>query len=546
MALSPQEFEDLKLRLKARKEKTGFTFSTIEDTPGFFDRVGEDLKKRGSAIKQTFQDTASGKINPLDTGIQVVGQAAGGINDVIGEGVSSAFNALPDSVQEGAKGIGVKILETPLGKAGLKAIQEGMESYEAWKVKNPVGAKNLESIVNIAALFPVGKATQAVKKGVTGVVDAGVDASKSAFNKGKNAILDPIKKRFALKAEEEILSTPVEKVHLLKPQERAVWFDSQSSNITKARETVDLKIRQELESAVAKSEQEVTKLQKQLSTASRDKVLELRPKIIKSLGEQSKTYRKLVSEELAGKEDLPINNEELKNFVDSRFGEDIGRAQAIKSKLGLTETVDPLSQKPTKLEAETTIGDLFDRSKALKQDIKNSVTKVFSPDDKLTDDAVHTLTDFLKDQGVDFSEANKFWARYAPIRDQLVKEAKPFVQAGTQTKTFAQTLERVAKGSDVNNENFIAEVEDLLQENLTKDAQKIIAKMDEAKKLKLVAEIKAQTALAENRLASESAFQKLASSKYEAERKGRFRSGVKTAIKLLVPGAIVGSFIDSQ
>lgn len=155
--------------------------------PGFLSRVGEDLKKRGSSIAQTFKDTVSGKINPLDTGIQTVGAVAGGVNDIIGEGIKSGVNALPQGVKDTARSIGVDILQTQVGQAGLSAIKQGLEKYNQWKEQNPVGAKNLESVLNIASLFPVGKGGQVAKEGTEQVVKAGVNVAENGAVLAKRA-----------------------------------------------------------------------------------------------------------------------------------------------------------------------------------------------------------------------------------------------------------------------------------------------------------------------------------------------------------------------
>ena len=152
-----------------------------EEQPGFLQRVGEDLKKRGSNITQTFKDTASGKINPLETGVQTAGAVAGGVNDILGEGVKSAVEALPESVKEPVRQGAVYVLQTRAGQAGLNAISQGMEKYAGWKSENPQLAKDLESVVNIAALLPIGKGGQIAKEGTEqAAIKGGELATKGA------------------------------------------------------------------------------------------------------------------------------------------------------------------------------------------------------------------------------------------------------------------------------------------------------------------------------------------------------------------------------
>lgn len=159
-----------------------------EEQPGFLQRVGEDLKKRGSSIAQTFKDTASGKINPLETGVQTAGAVAGGVNDILGEGVKSAVEALPESVKEPVKQGAVYVLQTRAGQAGLNAISQGMEKYAGWKSENPQLAKDLESVVNIAALLPIGKGGQIAKEGTEQLGKKGLELGTKAIGETKNLL----------------------------------------------------------------------------------------------------------------------------------------------------------------------------------------------------------------------------------------------------------------------------------------------------------------------------------------------------------------------
>ena len=231
------------------------------------------------------------------------------------------------------------------------------------------------------------------------------------------------------------------------------------------------------------------------------------------------------------------SSRDLKASIDAQYGDNPAQANAIKDRLGLNEAPAPLKkgELPTiQAGGQTrTIGDIWNQTKALKQDISagaNKGARVFTSDDKLTDDAISSLTSFLKKNGVDFSEANKFWSRYAPIRNQLVSEAKPFLQTGTQTKTFAGTLARVAKGTDVNNENFINQVEDLLGTPINNENKAIVAKLSENEKIALANKLDAQEKILDTQMAKDKALSKLSSQQFEVERQARIRGIFKKII----------------
>ncbi len=116
--------------------------SQPENQPSFLSRVGSDLSARGQNIQQTVNSTPNHNVGQaLQGGLRIVGQVAGGINDVIGEGIKSIAPGIP-------KAIGAI--------AGTKPAQDIAQRYSDWAKQHPDAAKNLEAIVNIASLIPEG------------------------------------------------------------------------------------------------------------------------------------------------------------------------------------------------------------------------------------------------------------------------------------------------------------------------------------------------------------------------------------------------------
>jgi hypothetical protein len=377
--------------------------------------------------------------------------------------------------------------------------------------------------------------TAPIVKGITNDVSGTIS---DTVGNVKGAIGTEISEAVKGKPEAKILATPESDVKKLSPSERKVWFDNQKTVI----ETNATKTSQEIKANLNKQVEQTSKtgdaLEKELATASRDKVIELRPKIVKAMGEQSKVYRSLIDEEMAGKESIPVNTNDLKSAIDSQYGDNPSIANSIKERLGLNETPsNPLKKGELPSiqtqEPQTTLGEIYNKIKSLKQDISSGAvkgSKTFTSDDVMTDKAINTLTSFMKKSGVDFSEANKFWSKYAPIRDQLVNEAKPFIQTGTQTKTFASTLSRVARGTDVNNENFIKEVENLLGKPVNKENEAIVKKITTNQKQQIADKVSAQEKSIANEMAKDKSLSKLSSKEFEIERQAKLRSYVKKTI----------------
>jgi hypothetical protein len=123
---------------------------------------------------RTFEERA------LRTGGQIAGMA----NDVIGQGLKSAYNTLvPKATQnmfsEGAKNV---------ADYYAKPIQSVTEGYGAFKESMPEVAKNVEAIANIAGFLPMGKGAYEAGKVATNVAKEGMNiASDVALATGKSA-----------------------------------------------------------------------------------------------------------------------------------------------------------------------------------------------------------------------------------------------------------------------------------------------------------------------------------------------------------------------
>lgn len=164
----------------------GLNAPTAPPRKGFFATVYDSLKQRNQAATgtdsglleafssgQISADSALGRFTTgqqtgLETAVQMAGQGAGAISDITGSAISLGGRVLssvtPDSIEkpivDGAKSAVQSILDTPIGKAGLNALKDGMDAYRSWKQANPRYAADLESVVNIASMLPVGKASQ--------------------------------------------------------------------------------------------------------------------------------------------------------------------------------------------------------------------------------------------------------------------------------------------------------------------------------------------------------------------------------------------------
>jgi len=155
---------------------------TSETKPSFLSRVNTDLKKRAGDIVNSFKKEVTSTATPLGLGrlgLRTAGAVAGTVTDIAGEAVKSVADTT--GVTQALKPVGLALLDTSLGKAGLEAVKGGVESYNAFKQANPDTANALEDVLNIASLIPIGAGAKVVgnttvdvgKKIATGIGGAG-------------------------------------------------------------------------------------------------------------------------------------------------------------------------------------------------------------------------------------------------------------------------------------------------------------------------------------------------------------------------------------
>lgn len=494
--------------------------------------LGSQLSQRVSDVGTDFSQASKVTGNPLKDvsnaaqgGLRVAGDVAGGVMDTIGHVLKPVTDPIMNSIKS----------DPMFQQPGFqKALSTVGDAYSKLVAAHPGAVKDITSLFNLAgvALLPSGieEAGNIATRAVGDVGDL-LTAGKNVVSGAKDTIGETIGNAVKGKSLEDIIATPESQVSKLNPTERKAWFDNQKELLDTKHEQISQGITSDLQTKAAASQTEAEQLQKQLATTTRDKVIELRPKIVQAMGKQSQTYRQLIAEDMAGKEKLIISPSEIRTYVANRYPDNPQMASAITDRLGLNEA-----------KVNTTVEKVFNQTKALKQDLSAGArggTKVFTADDKLTDEAISNLTGYLKDaKGVDFKNANQFWSKYAPVRNQLISEAKPFLQTGTQTKTFASTLSRVAKGTDVNNENFINEVEGLLKEPINTEAKGVVSKLGENEKTAIADKMKAESAKIENQMAKDKSLKSLSDKQFEIERASRMRDALKNVLKYVVPGII--------
>lgn len=172
-----------------------------EKSSSFLGGIKESATKRIENLKGTAGRAISGEQSLKSTGLQVLGEGAGFVSDVQASAVGATGRALLgedrfSKVKEAGKEAFFGEKGLILTKAAATALGAGAKAYEKFKEKNPVEAANLESVINIASLYPGAKAAtktvgaaEDVASGVAKATAGAAPAIKSV-SKGAGAVGD--------------------------------------------------------------------------------------------------------------------------------------------------------------------------------------------------------------------------------------------------------------------------------------------------------------------------------------------------------------------
>lgn len=148
--------------------------------PGFLSRVATDIGKRAEGVGKAFTEPIAsvrgGWGEPQPAGffeagpqrlLRAGGQAVALAGDITGEAAKSLYRTItPEPVQKGLATAGKSILNTEIGQVGVKALQQGGETYAKFKEVFPDAAKDIEAAVNIAMFSPLAKEMKNIVKDV--------------------------------------------------------------------------------------------------------------------------------------------------------------------------------------------------------------------------------------------------------------------------------------------------------------------------------------------------------------------------------------------
>ncbi len=176
--------------------------NAIQQENGFIDNVTNALQERVKGADQSLGNISNqfGEDKSLfDSALAVSriptrlgGAVAGGVGDVIGEGLASAGRTIadntPDSIKDPIKKGFNTLMSTDVGKLAQEAVSDGLGAYQNFRKSNPQVAKDLEDVFNIGLLFAPTK-VKAKLPPITAAVDKTSKLAQSVL-KGASKSLD--------------------------------------------------------------------------------------------------------------------------------------------------------------------------------------------------------------------------------------------------------------------------------------------------------------------------------------------------------------------
>ena len=445
--------------------------------------------------------------DPLSTGIQAVGQGIiGGVGDIAGKAATpllktdvslakGAYNLLApgyvkDLVSKGGEELAKTDITSKLSDLGVKTSQD----WQDFSQKHPTIANDISGTIDIASVFPAEK-----------IAAAGVDVAKAGIKSAAETLAKGATEKVATKTPQAIIDklmlTPEKDLPKLSPDERAKYFNKkqeeldasqklaeesaakQKSDILSATEKDKASSAIGLKNKASSLQKEAENLASKADTSAKSTTLSLRPKAKILFSKMSNTFRNIFEKEFEPFKNIEVKQSELEAYVRSRFVPESGEADKFMSDMGL-KSGDKTSK--------STLGNIYNKTREIKSGMSTGArkgTRVFSESDMAADKNASILSDFMKTKGVDLSQSNKFWSEWAPVRDKINTQIKPFSKVTFDTDTFSATLKRAASGADKDSKSFVDVLEKQLGEPFSKEQKNILGKMDANKRQQIANEI---------------------------------------------------------
>lgn len=307
---------------------------------------------------------------------------------------------------------------------------------------------------------------------------------------------------------QEIAALKPEDVSKLNQRQQAQYYKTQSKTLTEQATEATTKAKQASEASLQQTKKEISEFQNKTATTIGDKAVELKEPAKQLMKDASSEYIKLSGEAAEGSTALTktMPHEDLANKIDDKFPDVVNPSNgdvikdnsvvrdSLKQDLGLKKPIPEVEGKPAPKQPEISNQDILDKARGIMQTVSKTAKqggKVYSPAEYEAMQKYSFLMETLGENGVDMSAANKFWREYAPVRDRIVREIRPFDETGQRNMPITTTLRQatvtpktlVQAQTQQKAKAFISELESRMKlpaGSLTKDIAEQINKLEGA------------------------------------------------------------------
>lgn len=180
--LTPQELETLKKRLLVNPIDSS-TFQKKDNSPGYFERVGQQYSEAGKSIQENLQRPAisnSMGASPFEVTKQLGEAALRTTGDVVGVAFAPITEAVAPLINPILKPVVQTLAEIP-------GVKQGIDKVVDWANKNPNAAKDLGAALNIGLLLTAESSKPLVKSATNKGVETAGKASETLGSGLKSA-----------------------------------------------------------------------------------------------------------------------------------------------------------------------------------------------------------------------------------------------------------------------------------------------------------------------------------------------------------------------
>ncbi len=325
-----------------------------------------------------------------------------------------------------------------------------------------------------------------VKSGLIGagtgaIVGAGTTAVGEGLGKVFSKGLNP----------EEIAQVKPEDVKNLSPREQKEWHTQNAKTSIEAAKAAG-------EQSVVDAKAKITDMSTQLADMNEQKRVALKEPFKQLMRDSSQEYVSLTGEAVKDNPNLTktITNESLASKIDSKFEGNPEIATSLKQDLGIeAPSSTPLPEGEAPKPQTSTNQELLDKAREIMAGVSKSAKTGGSTYSSAEYEAMKKysfLMETLGENGVDMTEANKFWREWAPVRDRGVKSIQPFDDSNVKKGSLGSTLNKATvtpstpaqAAAKLDAQNFVKELETRLKMpkgSLTSETQDLMDQLEKAK-----------------------------------------------------------------